>query len=355
MDVNPCSTMTIWRPVVLLAVAFPNLCLASISAEEANTVAVFARASRGVVHVWARPSNTSSEGSGEEGKSGTGFLIDRAAHVVTAFHVVSGASEVTAMLPDGKRYAARLVGVAREIDVALLRIDAAPEELEPLVLGDSRELQVGQKVMAIGNAMGLHNTLSVGVVSALGRSVRRAPLEMASSFIQTDAAINPGNSGGPLLNSDGQVVGINDAVLTKAQGIGFAVPVEYLRHVLPDLISMGHPYRPALGFSGTALTSELAMELGLKRTRGFVVDDVLPGSAAAISGMQGRASSSLSNHAGPRPMADVIIGVNGHDVAGAADIARVLHGAHSGQVLVFRVYRNGQFVDLRLTLPRMRM
>ncbi len=133
--------------------------------------------------------------------------------------------------------------MAREIDVALLRVDAAPEELEPLVLGDSRELQVGQKVMAIGNAMGLHNTLSVGIVSACRRSVQRAPLELEASFIQTDAAINPGNSGGPLLNSDGQVVGIDDAVLTRAQSIGFAVPVESTRHVLPDLIAMGYPTR----------------------------------------------------------------------------------------------------------------
>ena len=350
-----CWAMTSWRPAVLWAVAFPNLCLASISAEEANTVAVFARASQGVVHVWALPRDTSNEGSGEEGKSGTGFLIDRAAHVVTAFHVVSGASELTVMLPDGKRYAARLVGVAREIDVALLRIEAAPAELEPLVLGDSRGLQVGQKVMAIGNAMGLHNTLSVGVVSALGRSVQGAPLELEASFIQTDAAINPGNSGGPLLNSDGQVVGINDAVLTKAQSIGFAVPVESLRHVLPDLISMGHPYRPALGFSGTALTPELATELGLKRTRGFLVDDVLPGSAAAVSGLRGRTTSSISGPAGGRSVVDVIVGVNGQDVAGAADIARFLHRAHAGQVMSLRVYRNGQLLDLWMTLPRMRM
>jgi S1-C subfamily serine protease len=168
---------------------------------------------------------------------------------------------------------ARLLGTAPQLDIALLQIDAPAPELFPLVLGDFGSLEVGQKVIAIGNAVGLHNSLTVGVVSALQRSMGDTAAELEDALIQTDAAINPGNSGGPLLNSSGDVIGINDAIIERAQNVGFAVPIDLARSVIPDLVEMGHPYRPVPGFSGSEITPSLAKLFGLPVDRGFLIED----------------------------------------------------------------------------------
>ena len=209
--------------------------------------------------------------------------------------------------------------------------------------------------MAIGNAIGLRNSLTVGVVSAVKRSLDESPIELEDAFIQTDAAINPGNSGGPLLNSAGEVVGINDAMLANAQNMGFAIPIDLARSIVPDLIEMGHPYRPVLGFSGTEVTPSLAKLFGLPVERGFLVEEVLPLSPAQNAGL--RAGSRLVV-TGEKPYVlggDVIVGINGETFASSGQLAQVVLRSRPGQRLRLKVYRQGQIIDVEVPLEKMQM
>jgi S1-C subfamily serine protease len=178
--------------------------------DEQNTIEVFKKASRGVVHINVRIAKESRfEKHERESDTGTGFVIDHDGRILTNFHLVANMNQIDVILGSGRRLSASLIGTAPPLDIAILQVDAPQDELFPLTLGDSGALQIGQKVIAIGNPLGLHNTITVGIVSALQRSSEDFPLELRNALIQTDAAINPGNSGGPLLNSAGEVVGIN--------------------------------------------------------------------------------------------------------------------------------------------------
>jgi S1-C subfamily serine protease len=310
-------------------------------ADEQNTIAVFAEASHGVVHVEARATAESRfEERVIEAGTGSGFVIDSKGRVLTSYHVVEGKNEIDVVLGSGHRLAARLLGTAPQLDLALLELDAAPEELVPLALGDSRSLQVGQKVLAIGNPFGLHNTLTVGVVSALGRSVPGASVELEEALIQIDAAINPGNSGGPLLDSRGTVVGIN-AIGSEAQNVGFAVPAHLARRVVADLIEMGHPYRPQLGFGGVDVTPPIAVLFGLPVDRGVLVGDVLPRSPGAVAGLRAGDRIVVSGDELYVLGGDIITAVNGEPVQGAATVARALLEARPGDLLRLEVVRDG--------------
>ena len=208
--------------------------------DERNTIEVFRQASRGVAHINAR---ATKEGPFEklhsEGRTGTGFVIDREGHILTNFHVIENINEIEVVLSSGRRLSARLIGTAPQLDTALLQVDAPAEDLFPLKLGDSGALQIGQKVIAIGNPMGLHNTVTAGVVSALRRTVGEDPLELQDALIQTDATLNPGSSGGPLLNSAGEVVGINTAILKDAPNVGFAIPINMAKPAVAQLNNGG--------------------------------------------------------------------------------------------------------------------
>lgn len=331
----------------LLAAALPALVGAAPSPDELNTIAVFREASRGVVHVTAM-SMLPPGSTDERGRTGvgTGFVLDHAGRLLTAYHVVKDRQKILATLPTGEEFVASVVGSSEEFDIALLRIDAPRRSLFPLKLGDSTRIQVGQKVMAIGNGYGLHNSLSVGVISALGRTLRGEAIELQASFIQTDAAINPGNSGGPLLNSDGEVVGINDAMNPNAQSIGFAIPIHLVRSVLPDLIRMGHIYRPDLGFSGTMVRRTEG-----EGTMGFAVQDVLDNSPAARSGLRagrGGPGTEKGNEPG-----DIIVAVNGERISNPGDIGRAIVAAGPGGKISLQVLRGSQPLVIRLALPEM--
>ncbi len=258
-----------------------------LTEDERNTIEVFRRAVQGVVHIEARVADEATFAGGTRGRSaGTGFFVDREGRILTAFHVIEGMNQIDAVLGGGRRLAARLVETAPSLDIALLQVEAQADEIHPLPLGDSRRLEVGRKVIAIGNPFGLHNTLTVGVVSALERTADDKVTDLEDALIQTDAAINPGSSGGPLLDSSGEVIGINRAVVEGGQNVGFAIPIHLARRVIPDLIEMGHPYRPQLGFSGVAITPSLAGLFALPLDRGFLVEDSLPGSPAAAAGLR---------------------------------------------------------------------
>jgi len=331
----------------VLAAALPALVGAAPSQDELNTIAVFRDASRGVIHVTAM--SVGPAGSADEsGRTsvGTGFVLDHAGRLLTAYHVVKDRQRILATLPTGEEFVASVVGSSDEFDVALLRIDAPRELLFPLKLGDSTRIQVGQKMMAIGNGYGLHNSLSVGVISALDRTLRGEATELQASFIQTDAAINPGNSGGPLLNSDGEVVGINDSMNPNAQSIGFAIPIHLVRSVLPDLVRMGHIYRPDLGFSGTMVRG-----VGGEGTMGFEVRDVLDDSPAARSGL--RAGRGGPGTGQVREPGDIIVAVNGERISNPGDIGRAIVASGPGRMISLQVVRGSRPLTIRLTLPEM--
>lgn len=328
-----------------------------LTAYERNTIQIFESASRGVVHIQATLAMQSVFEKHEiESGTGSGFVIGKEGYVLTAFHVIKGRNVIDVTLKSGRRLRAQVIGTAPQIDLALLKISAPAEELFPLTLGTSSRLKVGQKVLAIGNPAGMHDTLTVGVVSALKRDLGGdLPVELQASLIQTDAAINPGNSGGPLLDSRGQVIGLNNAVLNNTQNIGFAVPVDLAKRVLPDLISMGHPYRAMLGFSVIDLTPELKLLFGLPVERGLLVQEVVPNGPGAVAGL--RAGDRVIVVA-DRPHVlggDIIVAAAGIRTDTAPELAKVLFDAKPNQAIRLRILRAGAELELMLQLDPMQM
>jgi len=256
--------------------------------------------------------------------SGTGFIWDDTGLVVTNFHVVYQANKITITLQSGKSYDAEVVGTSPEKDIALLRIDAPADELRPIRLGDSETLSVGRKVLAIGNPFALDTTLTVGVVSALGREIKSMSNRTIKDVIQTDAAINPGNSGGPLLNSRGELVGVNTAIYSPSgasAGIGFAIPVNTVKVIIPQLLHYGRLYRPVLGIE--TMSDYWAKRLNVK---GVVVFNVREGMPAARAGMVGVREDGRGNiHLG-----DVIIAINDDPVVNEDTMLDLLESHQPG-------------------------
>jgi len=279
--------------------------------DEQNNIAVFESASPSVVFVTntqLRRRRFSLNVMEIPRGSGTGFIWDDSGLIVTNFHVVYGANKITITLQSNQSYEAEVVGTAPEKDIALLRIKAPNEELRALPLGDSSSLAVGRKVLAIGNPFALDTTLTVGVVSALGREIKSMNNRTIKNVIQTDAAINPGNSGGPLLDSHGRLIGVNTAIFSPSgasAGIGFAIPVNTLKLIIPQLIDHGKLFRPVLGIE--TLTDYWTRRL---RVKGVAILSVREGLPADRAGMVGVREDLRGNiHLG-----DVIIAINGESV-----------------------------------------
>ncbi|WP_243335621.1 S1C family serine protease [Mesoterricola sediminis] len=277
--------------------------------------------------------------------TGSGFIWDAEGHIVTNFHVIQDAQEVEAALADGSRHKARVIGVAPEKDLAVLRLqDAGALKLRPIPLGSSADLQVGQSVLAIGNPFGLDQTLTTGVVSALGREIQSATRRRITGVIQTDAAINPGNSGGPLLDSAGRLIGINTAIQStsgSSAGIGFAVPVDTINRIVPQLISRGQPVRVDLGFD--TIPDTWAAHMGVPS--GVIVGRVVRGGAADRAGLRG-----LTRTVRGYVLGDVILAANGVQVK---DIDRLLDLAEALPAdarIQLEVLRDGRKVKLTLEL-----
>src|SRR3984957_13020443 len=222
--------------------------------------------------------------------AGSGFLIDTAGHILTNYHVVEGAQTIEVTLGDQSRYKAKLIGSDTRNDISLVQIDPRGKKLTPLTLGDSRSLLVGQRVLAIGNPFGFQSTLTTGIVSSLGRTVQTSDTTFIDDAIQTDAAINRGNSGGPLMNSHGEVIGINSAIFSPSgttAGIGFAIPINTAKRVADELITQGRVRRAVLGIEGRAIWPELAQALSLPAQQGLLVERVVPHGPAARDGIRG--------------------------------------------------------------------
>lgn len=280
--------------------------------------------------------------------TGSGFVWDDKGHIVTNYHVIAGANAAQVTLADQSSWSATLVGVAEDKDLAVLRIDAPGELLRPIPLGTSQDLEVGQKVLAIGNPFGLDQTLTTGVISALGReieSVARVPIR---DVIQTDAAINPGNSGGPLLDSAGRLIGVNTAIYSPSgayAGIGFAIPVDTVNWVAADLVRHGKIVRPTLGVQ--VASPQLAAQLGID---GVLVVDVVPGSGAERAGL--RPTRRSAN--GRLQLGDIIVAVAGEKVADFNDLQLALEAYDVGDEVAVSLQREGKLVGVRIVLDRLR-
>jgi len=281
--------------------------------------------------------------------SGTGFIWDEQGHVVTNFHVIQGAARATITLADGSRHEATYVGGAPDKDLAVLQLAKTPPRLRPIPLGTSADLQVGQAVLAIGNPFGLDQTLTTGVVSALGREIQSATRRRISGVIQTDAAINPGNSGGPLLDSAGRLIGVNTAIQSPSgasAGIGFAVPVDTVNRVVPQLIARGKLERPNLGFEPV---DQRVVERAFGPQKGVMVGKVTRGGAAARAGLQGVTVEGRRVLAG-----DLIQGVNGRSVPDWDGLLDAVEALPLGSTVQLDIEREGrkQRVAIRLEAGR---
>jgi serine protease Do len=263
---------------------------------------------------------------------GTGFLIDDQGHVVTNAHVVDGANFVKVKLDDEREFKAKVVGKDTRLDVAVLALENAPHDLPVEALGESEATRVGEYVVAIGNPFGLGNTVTMGIVSAKGRSIGAGPYD---DFIQTDASINPGNSGGPLFNLRGQVVGINTAINPQGKGIGFAIPIDAVKQVLPELLATGHVSRGQLGVVIQNMDEDLAKAVGLDRPRGALVEQVEPGGGADKAGLKS---------------GDVIVSVDGQNVAHTEDLPRMIAPHHPGTQVKLGILRDRKTRDVSVTL-----
>jgi S1-C subfamily serine protease len=274
--------------------------------------------------------------------AGTGFIWDPQGHVVTNFHVIQGAARAFVTLSDGSQHEAAYVGGAPDKDLAVLQILKPPAKLRPIPIGTSADLQVGQAVLAIGNPFGLDATLTTGVVSALGREIQSVTRRRISGVIQTDAAINPGNSGGPLLDSAGRLIGVNTAIQSPSgasAGIGFAMPVDIVNRVVPQLIARGRLERPDLGFDPLA---DRVMTRTFGPRKGVMVGQVYRGSAAARAGLQGVTIDGRRVYAG-----DLIQAVNGKPVADWDALMDAIEALPLGSTAQLDIERNGQ----RLRVP----
>jgi putative serine protease PepD len=329
------------------------------TADERNTIDVFKRVAAAVVHVksiraMATPGGQSVAGEG----TGTGFVLDAEGRILTNYHVIENSTDIKLLVAGGRILDAQLIGTAPLLDLAVLQASSPPNDdlrLQPLPLGDSDAVEVGQKVLAIGNPLGLHNTLTVGVLSGIARDLPGAPLGLEQTYLQIDAAINPGNSGGPLLDSSGRVIGVNSAIAREGQNIGFAIPINIIKRVLPDLIAMGHVYRPELGFSAVPLTSSIATLFGLAVREGLIVQEVAEGSPAAAAGLQAGTRMVPMNDTVYVLGGDIITAVNGKLLTSPGELASVLLGSKPGDRVRLTIQRQELRLEKVITLPAMHL
>ena len=290
----------------------------------------------------------------EQRASGSGFVIDDDGHLVTNAHVIDGAEQIEVTLGDGEEsYDAELVGQDDSTDIAVLKVGAPADRLEPLALGDSSALDVGDPVVAIGNPFGLDRTVTAGIVSALQRQISAPDGFTISNVIQTDAPINPGNSGGPLLDASGEVVGVNSQIESNSQGnvgIGFAVPIDTVREVAQQLIAEGEVKHAFLGITGADLDTEIADVLNLEAGSGALVQAVAPGSPADDAGIEAGDAAVTVDGGRIRAGGDLIVAVNSDPVGGMDDVIAAVDSHEPGDEIELTLLRDGDERAETLTL-----
>jgi S1-C subfamily serine protease len=323
------------------------------ASDEQNNIEIYRTLSPGVVNVHSTSYARDFFGFVEpqEG-TGSGSVIDQEGNILTNYHVIEGATKLAVSFGGQKNYAAQLVGGDPDTDLAVIKLIEKPKEpLTIIALGDSDKLEVGQKVLAIGNPFGLDRTLTTGVISGLQRPIRARNGRPIEGAIQTDASINPGNSGGPLLDSHGRMIGINSQILSPSgasAGVGFAVPVNIAKRIVPQLVKSGEVSRPKLGI-GTRDVEALKGQLDLPVADGVIILQVAPGEAAANAGLRGVTQTEN----GDFELGDIIVGMDSEKIATTDDLYRVLDKHQVGDTVQLQIFRNGRrvTVPVRLTAP----
>jgi S1-C subfamily serine protease len=324
--------------------------------EEQNNISVYRKNIPAVVNVTSRAMAFDFfYGLVPQEGQGSGFIIDKDGHILTNYHVIADARQVEVTLHNRKKLRATIVGTDPSHDLAVIQIKAT--DLVPAVLGDSHNLQVGQKVYAIGNPFGLAGTMTRGIVSSI-RPVREPNGTMIDEAIQTDAAINPGNSGGPLMNWHGEVIGINTMILSNGveqnSGIGFAIPINTAKAVLNDLVTLGRVRRPALGVSTIPIDPELADEIGLPVDYGLLIIRVTPGSAAEAAGLR---AGSQRAYLGNTPImlgGDLIVAIDGQKIEDEDDLSQMMNNHRAGDTVQITIYRGKKKMDVSVQLGEAR-
>jgi S1-C subfamily serine protease len=327
---------------------------AALTEDEALNVRIYRQASPAVANILTKATEYDffMDPVPVEG-AGSGFIIDPRGYILTNFHVVQEAQSIEVVLGDQSRYPAKFIGADQRNDVALIKIDPKGKQLASLPLGDSGVLQVGQKVLAIGNPFGFQSTLTTGVVSAIGRTVQTSQSTFIDEAIQTDAAINRGNSGGPLINTHGEVIGINSAIYTPSgttAGIGFAIPVNTAKAIAHDLMTDGRVHRALLGVETLPVAGWLSEALDLPVQDGLLIESVSRGGPAAAAGLRG---GDRVAQAGMRRIAiggDVIVAVDGQKVSNQFDLNVILNRKRPGDTVNVAVYRGGKKMDIPVKL-----
>jgi S1-C subfamily serine protease len=348
------TTIPTQLPIVIVATPTPlgDDILVPLDVEEQLVTNLYERVGPSVVHIISRLITVDFfYGPMPQEGTGSGFIYDDAGHIVTNYHVIEGADTIAVKFSDEMEVPARVIGLDPPNDLAVLLLEEVPPELTPLTLGSSDELRVGQRTIAIGNPFGLDRTLTTGVVSALGRPLQTENDNVIFDVIQTDAAINPGNSGGPLLNSRGQVIGINTAIREDAQGIGFAVPVNTVKRIVPILIKKGTYPHPWAGFLGYSITPELASRLKLPVSQGILVAQLYRDGPAVIAGIRGANSELVLGNKRYLIGGDIITAVNDQPVKDWTNLSEYLE-LHTkvGEEVAFSLIRENQPIKTNLTL-----
>ena len=333
----------------------------SVTEDEKNNIAVYEKIADGVVNVTSTAVQMDfffnafpTQGSG------SGSVIDARGYILTNHHVVANAQKLEVTLADESKWQAKLAGSDPDNDLAVIKIDAPKEKLKVIPMGDSKNLRIGQKVLAIGNPFGLQRTLTTGIISSLGRTIRSESGTLMDDIIQTDAAINPGNSGGPLLNSEGEIIGINSAIISPSGGsvgIGFAIPVNTAKKVIPELIAKGYVTYPYIGATIQSLIPEVAKYLKLKMDRGAMISEVVKEGPADKAGLKGGNQKVQVGNTIVIVGGDIVLKVDQQEVKTHDQLIHYIREKKPGDTLVLQVYRKGDFMDLKVTLgerPRKR-
>lgn len=342
--------------MVLIVAVFTARPLSALTADEDENTRIYGEAGRSVVNiVTTSVSYDFFYNPAPSTGSGSGVIVDRLGHIVTNYHVIDGAKSIDVTLFDASRYKAEVVGEDPGSDIAVLKINALEAKLTPVAFGDSSNLKVGQKALAIGNPFGLERTLTVGVVSSLGRTMRAPNGRLIRGIVQTDAAINPGNSGGPLLNSSGRMIGVNTAIFSTVEGsigIGFAIPVNSVKKVLPQLLSKGYVARAWLGISGQSIDAEDAGILGLP-SAGVLVAEIFRDSPAEKAGLKGAVRNVRIGNLVIAEGGDLVTAVDGRPLKSMDEFNDIMEDYEAGRTVTLRITRNRKVVFVKVRLDEM--
>jgi S1-C subfamily serine protease len=327
----------------------------AFDAEEQNNISVYRKNIASVVNITSRVMTFDFfYGLVPQEGQGSGFVIDKAGHILTNYHVIAEARQVEVTLHNRKKYKATIVGTDKSHDLAIVQIKAP--DLQPMTLGDSTNLQVGQKVYAIGNPFGLAGTLTRGIVSSI-RQVQEPDGLVIDEAIQTDAAINPGNSGGPLLNWHGEVIGINTMIASsvgQSAGIGFAIPINTAKAVVNDLVTLGRVRRPALGVRTIPIDPEIAEELGLAADYGLLIVQAVPGGSADRAGLRGGSEQAYLGNTPIMIGGDLIVAIDGERLESQQTLAQIMNKHRAGDTVRVTIFRGKKQLEVSVVLGEAR-